>query len=161
MKPTGEATGIKKERKMSDDNTIFRTKTEVTPTEQPTSEVKSPAHTNTTDDIEVPYLDYEKQNAKPYSVDYFKLGDTWMENVGGFPDEVASIEGYISKKINEGEIANSVNAVKNLLKGMEKMNNLTHEERPVVKIEILANYVEFLSKNEQVKSNLRRYNANS
>lgn len=132
---------------------------EETPT-PPASEIKSPSRSSVVT-IEVPYTDYEREHNHPYSVDYFNLGDTWNDNAGGFPKEIARIEGYIAQKINSGELANSVGAIKDFMKDMEKFNNLTKEERPVVKIEILSNYIEFLMKNEQVKSNLRRYHGTS
>lgn len=106
---------------------------------------------------DVPYLDYESEHSSPFLVDYFVLGDTWNDPQGGFPKEIASIEGYIQEKIESGEIANSITAVKNMIRSMEKINNLSKEERSVVKIEILNNYVDFMRKNEGIKRNLRRY----
>jgi hypothetical protein len=114
--------------------------------------------TTGTDNVEVPYMDYEQTHSHPYSVDYFKLGDTWEDPAGGFPKEINLIETYIKGKIDSGEIANSVTAIRDLIKHMEKFNNLNKEERSVVKIEVLSNYVEFMMKNDKVKSNLRRYN---
>lgn len=108
-------------------------------------------------EIEPPYLDYVKESSKPYLAEYFGLGDTWNDRQGGFPEEIEAIEGYVREKIESGDIANSINAVKELIKGLEKMNNLTKEERAVVKIEVLANYIEFMNKNAEVKKNLRRY----
>jgi hypothetical protein len=109
------------------------------------------------DTVEVPYMDYHQTHGKPYLVDHFKLGDRWEDPEGGFPKEIQTISSYIDKKIESGEVANSVTAIKDLLKGMEKFNNLTKEERSVVKIEVLAHYVEFLQKNDQTRSNLRKY----
>lgn len=109
------------------------------------------------DTIEVPYNDYSREHGKPYIADHFSLGDSWNDPQGGFPREVQQIEGYIFNKIESGEVANSVTAVKDLLKGMEKFNNLNHEERAVVKIEVLAHYVEFLQANERTKANLKKY----
>ena len=106
---------------------------------------------------EVPYLDYERENGHPHSVDYFKLGDTWTDPVGGFPEEVALIEEYFQDKIDKGEIANSTNAIKEELKKMEKFTNLKKEERPLVKIETLAAYVKFLMETDKIKFNLSRY----
>lgn len=119
-------------------------------------EGKEPSRASETHE-EVPYLDYENANSYPYLVDYFELGDTWNDPQGGFPQEIQKIKEYVGEKIESGELANSVSAVKTLLKGMEKVNNLTKEERAVVKVEVLANYVDFLLKNEDVKRNLRRY----
>lgn len=134
---------------------IFRTKNTTTTSEElPKAE---PSTTGSEVDIEVPYLDYMTQNAKPFMVSEYNLGDLWDDPEGGFPEEVAAIEDYIKGKINDGEIANSVPAVKQLLRTMEKTNNLTHESRAVVKLEILSNYVDFMTKNDNLRSKLRRY----
>lgn len=109
------------------------------------------------DNVEVPYLDYESSSGHPFTVEYFKLGDTWQETIGGFPLEVQKIEDYIKEKIESGESANSINAAKEIIKKMEKVNNLTKEERSVIKIEVLSNYIDFLNKNDQIKRNLQRY----
>lgn len=131
---------------------VFRTKIESVPT-KPLAEVKGGASTPITDTVEVPYTDYAQEHNHPYLVDHFKLGDNWDV----FSKEVDTIEEYAKSKIRSGEVANSVTAIKDLIKGMEKFNNLKDEERSTVKLEVLSNYAEFLMKNEQVKSNLRRY----
>lgn len=107
--------------------------------------------------VEVPYTDYESQKAHPFMVDYFKLGDTWNSPTGGFPEEISYLENYMRELVNSGDIANSVTAVQNKLKEMEKANNLTKEERTVVKIETLAAYAKFMSKKNDIKNYIRRY----
>lgn len=138
-------------------DSIYRAKGEASVDTPPAKEIKTPAVGGLSTDIAVPYSDYESQNSKPYTADYFKLGDTWSDRAGGFPEEIGKIEQYIGGKIDRGEIANSVTAVTNLIKGMEKFNNLSKEERAVVKIEVLSNYAEFMMKNEETRNKLRRY----
>ncbi len=140
---------------MSD--TILRTSTSTLATEPELSST-NPTSTGIVD-IEVPYMDYESSHHHPYLVDHFKLGDTWDNLQGGFPREVAQIEGYIENKIQNGEMANSITAVKTMLKGLEKLTNVHNDERSVVKIETLNAYIEFLNKTDKMRSNLRRYNA--
>lgn len=106
---------------------------------------------------EVPLLDYESQHGKPYSVDYFNLGDTWNDGVSGFSKEVGLLEEYVKSKIDSGEIANSVNAAREILKGIEKTTNMAKEERNVVRMEVMAAYVEFLMKQDKIKYSLNRY----
>lgn len=137
-------------------DTIFRTQT------NDVSEVEKPmiAQESTQGgviDIEVPYLDYSKTKNHSYLVDHYSLGDSWNDPEGGFSEEVGLIDSYIESKIRNGEMANTLDNVKQLIKSMEKTNNLTQEPRTVVKLEILANYAEFLMKNDKLKSNLRRY----
>jgi len=109
---------------------------------------------------DVPYTDYESINGKPYTVEYFKLGDTWKEQLGGFVPEVSAIEEYFTNKINSGELANSPTAVKEELKKIERLTSTTKEERSLVKIEAVSAYVEFLMKMDKTKYNLRRYSGN-
>lgn len=139
---------------MSD--TVFRSKVETTDKAEELPKA-SPLTTGDDVQVEVPYLDYMNQHGKPFIVDSYNLGDTWDDPEGGFPEEVQTIEDYIQGKIQSGEIANSIEAVKELIKGMEKTNNLTKESRAVVKLEVLSNYVEFLNKNDNLRSKLRRY----
>jgi hypothetical protein len=134
----------------------------VAPSEEPienNGKIETPSRGNevSVDAVEVPYTDYKNQYNHPYTVDYFKLGDRWQDPVGGFEKEVFLIENYIDNKIQGGEIANSVQAIKDMIKKMEKFNNIDKEERVIIKIETLAHYVEFLMKNEQTRRNLRRY----
>lgn len=136
-------------------STDFRAQVEQN-TEQPLPKGKDSAGVNIAD-VEVPYRDYENAHGKPYVVDYFKLGDTWSERIGGFPQEVLHIKEYIDDKISSGEIANSVSAIKDLLKSLEKVTNVSKEERPIVKIETISAYVEFLNKKQNINHNLRKY----
>ena len=141
----------------SQDTSTFRSKSE------PKSEVlpkgKRPAQEHGGSE-EVPYLDYEREHNHPYSVDYFELGDTWKDPKSGFPEEVSLIESYVESQINSGEIPNSVTAIKDMIKGMEKMNNLNKEERPVVKIEVLTAYIKFLMEKAEIKKSVSRYGNN-
>lgn len=140
------------------DNT-FRTQSE--PTKESPEPKAQPLTTGDDVEVEVPYLDYMSQYARPFMVDNYELGSHWDDPEGGFPQEVEAIEGYIKGKILDGEIGNSIQDVKNLVKTMEKTNNLTKESRSVVKLEILSNYVEFMTKNDNLRSRLRRYSANT
>lgn len=108
-------------------------------------------------DVEVPYLDYEASSGHPFLVDHYNLGDSWADPMGGFPKEVENLEEYVSDQIRSGEIANSAADVKGLIKRLEKMTNVDKESRPVVKIEILSAYVDFLRRTDSTRKNLRRY----
>lgn len=137
-------------------DTVFRSTTPQVTKSEPTTEAKT-ADTAGTTKVEVPFLDYQQEHSKPFLADHFELGDRWNDSEGGFPREIALIEGYLENRIKTGEMANSQSAVKEFMKSIEKLNNVSKEERSVVKIEILAHYVEFLMKNEKTKQNLKRY----
>lgn len=104
--------------------------------------------------IEPPYLDYTKVHSHPYLVDHLQLGDRWEE---GFSSEVGLVESYLQSKIENGDIPNSLTAVKNEVKRLEKLNNISKEERPVMKAGILSAYVKFLMEADKVKYNVKKY----
>lgn len=138
-------------------DTVFRTSQSKTEGLESLPEGRNQTLGNVDDSIEVPFKDYQNSNSHPFTVDYFKIGDTWSDPQGGFPKEIELIEGYITQKIDSGEIANSQTAVKELMKTIEKTTNMSKEERAVVKVETIAAYIEFLNKTDGIKSNLRRY----
>lgn len=134
------------------DDTTFRKQSDVEIAKDPELKASIPAVTPQEDNIEKPYLDEPN-----FINDYFELGTQWKDASASFYPEIERIESYIKSKIDNREIENSQTAVKNLLKGIEKINNLKNETRQVVKLEVMANYIEFLSKNDRLKSNLKRY----
>ena len=111
----------------------------------------------TTTTVVPPYLDYESENSYPHTVDYFELGDTWDQAIGGFTKEVGIIEGYFRDRIQTGEMANSLKAVKEELKSILKLTNMSKEERNLIKVETVAAYIKFLSEKEDIKRNITRY----
>ena len=135
---------------------IFRTKSE--PEVEPISEAAKETRAGEEgESIEVPYLNYEGEHGHPYSVDHFKLGDTWEDPTGGFPKELSIIEEYLQRKIEVGEVANSIDAIKEEYKKIERITGVKKEERPVVKIETIAAYIKFLMETDKIKLNLSRY----
>jgi len=109
------------------------------------------------DSVEPPYLDYENINGRPYLVDHFKLDDHWQEPLGGYPRELAIIDGYISNEIKTGKTGNDVASAKEILKQAEKMTNTKKETRSVIKLGILAEYMKFLMEAEKIKFDAQRY----
>lgn len=107
--------------------------------------------------VEPPFTEYEKINKHPYLVDHFKLGDTWQDKLGGFGDEVSSIEGYFKEKIQQGEIRNDVESVREKLKSIYKLCGIDKTERTTMQIEKLAAYIEFLRKTDHIKTNYLKY----
>ena len=102
---------------------------------------------------EVPYTEYHSENGKPYLAEYFKLGDNWEV----FNEEVSTIEDYLQRKIDNGEIANEVKTIEKEIKKMEKLHNLKDEPRAVIKIGTIASYIKFLNDTEGIKFNYRKY----
>lgn len=109
------------------------------------------SHADTTTKIEPPFTDYHSQNGKPFVVDYFQLGNTWDQSVGGFVKEVSFLEKYFDDQIKSGVMANNTEAVKDAIKKMEKVNGLEKFDTPMKRIQILSSYVEFLMKTNKFK----------
>jgi len=103
--------------------------------------------------LDPPYLNYEAEHGKPYLANYYELGDYWEV----FNQEIGLLGEYIDRKVNTGEIANSVEAVKKEIKKMEKLNGLRDEPRATVKLGILSAYIKFLNEADGVKLSSRKY----
>src|SRR3990167_6647926 len=138
---------------MADNSKIaFRTR------QEPQKEEITPIAKETTsqaivDSVEVPYLDYQTQHGHPLAVDLFNLGDNWDV----YAQEIGLIEVYFKGKIHEGIYANNVDTIKNELKKMEKTLDIKHEERPVVKIGILASHIKFLMETDNLRFNIQKF----
>lgn len=108
-------------------------------------------------EVEPPFTDYESQKRHPYLVDHFKLGDRWSDELGGFNDEVKSIEGYFKDKIHKGEMKDDISAVREKINGIYKLCNIDKTERTTMQIEKLAAYIDFLRKTDHIILNNRKY----
>lgn len=120
---------------------------EPTPPPPPKKEekVEPQAQTQTTD-IEPPLTGYEAVNKKPFTVEHYELPEVWEP----FSDDVSIIETYLQEKAEKGEIENSTQAAKELLKKVEKMVNSDKTERTVVKLAKVAAYIKFLKETENI-----------
>lgn len=133
---------------MSD--TVFREKlTEATNTEE-VAQVAQKSPSTSVVDVEVPYTEYKSQKGRPYVVDYYQIGDTWQEKVGGFETEVNTLDMYLKDKIEEGLMENSVGAVKEAIRKIEKLCGVNKEDRVVSKIAKISAYAEFLLKTKRL-----------
>ena len=137
-------------------DTNFRSSTTPTAETQPAapSDVKQ---TDVDTKVEPLYSEYHRENGKPFLADYYQLGETWKDEAGGFPKEVAIIEEFIDHQIDTGELPNNIGAVKEALKKMEKVTNLSKHERPIVKVDTIAAYVKFLMECDHIKFNVKKY----
>jgi len=135
---------------------VFRTKQPaIEPVEEKPIKASEAAIVQT--EVEPPYLDWEREKGKPYIAEYFKLGELWNDKVGGFEEEIGTIQKYIKDEIEQGRLDNSVEAVKGVLKGIEKMAGFDKSERTTIKIAQMAAYTEFLYKTRNIKNNQRKY----
>lgn len=127
-------------------NSVFREKQETNSVEV-LPEGKNPDITQIDDGVDVPYTDYKKIKGHPYLSEYFDLGDVW----DNFSEDIDVLDSYIKTKIYNGDIANSKGSVLKEIKQMEKITNIKDEERPIVRMGILKEYINFLNNSRQIK----------
>lgn len=141
---------------MVSDNVFRSSTTESEPIEAP-KEYKEDVPTDGDTDIEPPFTDYEKVHKYPFLVDYYKLGDSWQDKLGGFEKEIGLIESYFRDKIEQGAMKNETQIVKDELNKMYKLNKIDKSERTTMQIEKLAAYIEFLKRTDKIELDRYRY----
>lgn len=138
------------------DDTVLRTKVvEEAPQAPKAYKENVPTDGDTT--IEPPFTEYEREHKYPFLVDYFKLGDSWKDKMGGFEKEIDFIEGYFKDKIEQGQMQNDTNIVKDEINKIYKLNKIDKSERTTMQIERLAAYIKFLKDTDQIELNRYRY----
>lgn len=134
---------------------VFRTKSEPTAEPVESQEFKKDVPVGSETTIEPPFTDYQKMKHYPFLVDYYKLGDSWQDKMGGFEKEIDLIEGYFKDKIEQGQMKNETQVVKDEITKMYKLNKIDKSERTTMQIEKLAAYIKFLKDTDSI--NLNRY----
>ena len=95
-------------------------------------------------DVPVPYLDFKNTHNKPFTAEYFELGNLWDDRDGGFKSELSIIEGYMFNLIGDGKIANSTEAVSAKIKSMEKQAGIKKFDTTNNRIAKVAAFTKFL-----------------
>lgn len=124
-------------------STTFRVKSE--PRAEVVPEGITPMATHIDTGVEVPYTSYRSEKVRPYTADHYELGDLWDDPRGGFEEEVNLIEEYLQQKVAKRELDDSLPAIKNEIKSIEKMNNVDKETRKSIRLGVLASYIRFMT----------------
>lgn len=135
------------------ETTKFRTATEPVAQQAPAAPQAKPT-THQATEVEVPFTSYEEMNGKPYLVNHYQLGDDWNDSYG---EEADVLNTYLSEKIRKGELADSIPAVKEEIKSLERVNGIKKEERTVIRVGVLAAYARFLLEMDGIKQKVRKY----
>lgn len=138
-------------------STVFSTSTAVDEAPVEAKVYKENVPTDGDSNIEPPFTDYEKVHKYPFLVDYYKLGDSWKEKTGGFEKEIETIEGYFRDKIEQGQMQNDTEVVREEIKKIYKLNKIDRSERTTMQIERLSAYIEFLKKTDKIQLDRYRY----
>lgn len=145
-------------------DTVFRTKTIITPakaaaqTKQEAPEDKGVPRGVT--EYEPPFTEYQNQYNKPFLVDHYELGRFWDQGdmySDAYKNEVDTINKYLGKAIDSGEVNNTVESVKKELKRIEKLINVRPDQRKSMRIGLVAEYAHFLLKSENIKKESAKY----
>lgn len=126
-------------------SSTFREKVEepaISEKPQPKVQESSQSITN----VEPPYTSYEAQSHHPLLVDVYQLGDSWRDKVGGFESEITNIDTYLKDRISNHGMSDTVEAVKDHIKKLEKLCGVDKTDRPTVKLQKLSAYASFLLK---------------
>lgn len=136
-----------------DGNVTFKT-VDTTPRVESTPVVKKePSNTTVPGtDTTVPFTAYNQEHSHPYTADKYELGDHWKEY-----EEVSVIEDYFKDLIDQGQMANSTEAVDEKLKSIEKMINIDKTMRTVLKLGKISAYIKFLRETDSLERNSVKY----
>lgn len=102
------------------------------------------------------FLGYETENS-PYLSKYYDVENVWSDPSAGFKEDFDFINNYFKDKINKGEMTDSIEAVKDKMKWIEKLANIDKNERIVMKIEKTKAFIRFLKETDQIKVNGAKY----
>ena len=133
---------------MSD--SVFRTSQPQTPTTEPLSaseDVSQDTVEQSTSAVEAPtdlLATYEETTGKPYTSEYYELGDMWNRETS-LKTDLQRIEQHLREKVSRNELNNSVKSASKYLKELEKKADID----PVIdstnrRIEKLSAYIDFL-----------------
>ena len=107
--------------------------------------------------IDPPFTSYKTEKHKPFTVDYFKLDGNWEDKTGGFKPEIELLEGYITSKVEQGQLDNTLDAVRAFYKKMEKMCQADRTDRVTMRIAKMAAYAKFLKETDNIKLNYYKH----
>ena len=107
--------------------------------------------------IEPPFTEYSTVNHRPYTADYFGVGEFWESKIGGFKPEMDEIEGFVADQVSQGKMDNSLAAVKEFYRKIEKMSGVDKTERTVIRIAKMAAYIKFMKETEHINFSNTKY----
>lgn len=136
-------------------STTFRTKTESVSEQVPQKQTPSPVSVPT-ENVDIPYTNYETEKGHPYSVDHFELGSFWNEG-DAFAEDVQDIESFIEERIKSGDWANTQGSVKENLRKLERMANVSKSTNTVLRIGTIRSYVNFLRDSDRLRKDFGKY----
>lgn len=141
-------------------STYTREKRDITPAGDIPQPSMKPSKGDPVSDIKVepPFTDYTKVHPTPYTVEYFQLGKYW-DTDDVYTKEVLTIENHLREHIEQGDLDNSLAAVKLYFKRLQKTADIDKTDPTVVKVGKLAAFTKFLSEVKDIKKNKQHYGA--
>lgn len=135
----------------------YRVAQEVDSSPPPTAQAPKDKSRVLVSEVEPPFTSYEQDKGKPFLVDHYELGSLWEDADGGYANEVQTINSYLDYLIESGEVNNTIDAVKNKLKSIEKVIGINKDARTAVRVGQIAAHVEYLMKLDNIKKTAAKY----
>lgn len=123
-----------------------------TPTESKsdaTGSVQSDSDTTT-------YSTYSSDQGHPYTAKYYGIENIYDEG-DLFSDEIKTVEGYFKSKIESGALADTTQAIRDQIKGIEKVAGIGKNEPTTMRISKLVAYVKFLQETDHLVKDQRKW----
>lgn len=88
------------------------------------------------------FATYELDQKRPFMADYFEVGNVWdkEETLGR---DLKEIEGYIRTQVEAEKVDNSIKAVKEYVKELERKAGLSRYESTSQRIQKILAYIDF------------------
>lgn len=105
---------------------------------------------------EPPIAIYQEVKGVPYTAVYFEIENIWDSPDVSYREDVEAIEDYYRQKVASGEIQDSKDAFKDLIRQAERATD--SKNAPLsVKIAKIAEFVKFMSRLEKIERDRRRW----
>lgn len=100
------------------------------------------------------YMTYNMDHDIPFVADYYGIGDMMGYKDLSYADEITTIDNYLVDEVRGQRLANSTDAVKNALRGLEKLAGVDKNTPTSIRVKQLAAYSEFLRKANEIKKGI-------
>lgn len=125
---------------MSDGATFRTAAAPVAAADSPTAAI-DPSHVSDTHEASL-FATYEADQKRPFMADYFEVPQVW-DKEPGMSRDIKEIEGYIRQQVSDKKIDNSIKAVKEFVKELERKAGLSRYESTPQRIVKLLAYLDF------------------
>lgn len=106
-------------------------------------------------DVDVPIALHEEVKGKPYSAEYFELGEIWADH-GSLESDLKAIDSYYRERVASGNLKDGVETFKSLIRDAEKVTD-TKNANPNLKVAKIAEYMRFMERMDKIDQERSRW----